>query len=95
MKIGDKVVIKGEKNLWTVEEVFLDGNVSIKSVLTDFKMSCNPSSLEVVIPEDTKAAVEEECHYCGDNCPDEPDDSENLCDGFAGDIDGLYAEEVK
>jgi len=47
MKVGDKVVIKGEKNLWTVEEVFLDGNVSIKSVITGFKMSCNPSDLEV------------------------------------------------
>ena len=59
MKVGDKVVIKGEKNLWTVEEVFLDGNVSIKSVYTGFKMSCNSSSLEVVIPEDTQAAVED------------------------------------
>ena len=35
----------------------------------------------------------EECHYCGGNCPNEPDDSEYLCDGFAGDIDGLYAKE--
>tara|TARA_R100001594_G_scaffold123543_1_gene159990 strand:+ start:273 stop:488 length:216 start_codon:yes stop_codon:yes gene_type:complete len=59
MKVGDKVVIRGEKNLWTVEEVFLDGNVSIKSVITGFKMSCNSSSLEVVIPEDTQAAVED------------------------------------
>jgi len=49
MKVGDKVVFKGEKNLWTVEEVFLDGNVSIKSVITGFKMSCNPSSLEIII----------------------------------------------
>ena len=37
--------------------------------------------------------MEEECRYCGGNCPNEPDDSEYLCDGFAGDIDGLYAEE--
>ena len=44
---------------------------------------------------DLKKAEEEECHYCGGNCPNEPDDSEYLCDGFAGDIDGLYAEEVK
>ena len=34
-----------------------------------------------------------ECYYCGDNCPNEPDDSEYMCDGFAGDIDGLYTEE--
>lgn len=33
----------------------------------------------------------EECPYCGGNCPNEPDDSPNLCDGFAGDIDGLVA----
>lgn len=30
-----------------------------------------------------------ECPYCGGNCPNEPDDSANLCDGYAGDIDGL------
>ena len=30
------------------------------------------------------------CRYCGGNCPNEPDDSAFLCDGFAGDIDGLY-----
>ena len=30
------------------------------------------------------------CRYCGGNCPNEPDDSEYLCDGYAGDIDGLY-----
>ena len=59
MKVGDKVAIKGQKNLWTVEEVFPCGDVSIKSVRTGFKMSCNPSSLEVVVPEDTQAAVED------------------------------------
>ena len=35
---------------------------------------------------------DETCRYCGGNCPNEPDDSEYLCDGFAGDIDGLYAD---
>jgi hypothetical protein len=30
------------------------------------------------------------CAYCGGNCPNEPDDSPNLCDGFAGDVDNLY-----
>ena len=35
-----------------------------------------------------------ECYYCGDNCPNEPNDSEYMCDGFAGDIDGLYTEEA-
>ena len=33
------------------------------------------------------------CAYCGGNCPYEPDDSGFLCDGFAGDIDGLYKED--
>tara|TARA_Y100001949_G_scaffold154845_1_gene142705 strand:+ start:42 stop:176 length:135 start_codon:yes stop_codon:yes gene_type:complete len=30
------------------------------------------------------------CLYCGGNCEKEPEDSKYLCDGFAGDIDGLY-----
>ena len=49
MKVGDKVVFKGEKNLWTVEELFPCGDVSIKSVLTGFKMSCKSSSLDLDI----------------------------------------------
>ena len=32
------------------------------------------------------------CRYCGGNCENEPEDSKYLCDGFAGDIDGLYKE---
>ena len=35
--------------------------------------------------------TQETCHYCQGNCPNEPEDSEYLCDGFAGDIDNLYA----
>lgn len=38
------------------------------------------------------AKQKHECYYCGGNCPNEPEDSEYLCDGFAGDIDNLYAE---
>ena len=49
MKVGDKVVFKGEKNLWTVEELFPCGDVSIRSVLTGFKMSCKSSSLDLDI----------------------------------------------
>lgn len=37
-----------------------------------------------------EAFPKEECAYCGGDCPNEPDDSEYLCDGFAGDIDELY-----
>jgi hypothetical protein len=33
--------------------------------------------------------VVEDCPYCGGNCPNEPEDSEFLCDGYAGDIDDL------
>lgn len=33
------------------------------------------------------------CAYCGGNCPNEPPDSDFLCDGFAGDIDQLYPEQ--
>jgi len=39
----------------------------------------------------TVSVEQETCSYCGGNCPNEPEDSEYLCDGFAGDIDGLYA----
>jgi len=34
--------------------------------------------------------VEKNCYYCGGDCPIQPEDSGHLCDGFAGDIDGLY-----
>ncbi len=33
------------------------------------------------------------CPYCGGNCPNEQDDSNYLCDGFAGDIDKLAEQE--
>ena len=33
-----------------------------------------------------------ECPYCGGDCPSHLPNSENLCDGFAGDIDGLSDE---
>lgn len=36
---------------------------------------------------------DEDCRYCGGNCPKEPIGSNNLCDGFAGDVDGLYSGE--
>ena len=31
----------------------------------------------------------EECKYCGGDCPN---DEEHACDGYLGDIDGLYEE---
>lgn len=36
------------------------------------------------------------CPYCGGNCRNEPEDSQHLCDGFAGDIDGILdAEKIE
>ena len=32
------------------------------------------------------------CKYCGGNCPNESD-AANTCDGFQGDIDGLYSDD--
>lgn len=33
------------------------------------------------------------CRYCGGLCDLQPPGSEHLCDGYAGDVDGLYAIE--
>ena len=33
-----------------------------------------------------------DCKYCGGDCPNQPEGSEHLCDGYAGDIDGLYGD---
>jgi len=38
-----------------------------------------------------------DCKYCGGNCPEQVDKNgepryEYVCDGYAGDIDGLYRE---
>ena len=38
-----------------------------------------------------------DCKYCGGNCPEQVDKNgearaEFICDGYAGDIDGLYRE---
>ena len=41
----------------------------------------------------TKKDLIEICHYCGGDCPNQPDESDWLCDGFAGDIDNIYMEE--
>ena len=38
---------------------------------------------------DDLVASYEQCPYCGGDCLNEPYDSEHLCDGYAGDIDGL------
>ena len=35
--------------------------------------------------------MNEVCKYCGGNCPN---DHEHMCDGYSGDIDGLYEEET-
>ena len=35
---------------------------------------------------------EEKCRYCGGDCPN---DEDHACDGYLGDIDGLYAKECE
>ena len=37
----------------------------------------------------------EECIYCEGNCPNEPDDSKDLCDDYKVDIKGYYAEQLQ
>lgn len=44
----------------------------------------------VIEDKDPTADESNACHYCGGNCPNEPTDSPNLCDGFQGDIDEVY-----
>ena len=34
----------------------------------------------------------DKCHYCGGECPN---DENNACDGYLGDIDNLYEEEQR
>jgi len=46
----------------------------------------------VAIPMENKN--KEICPYCEGNCPNEPEDSEWLCDGYAGDIDNLCLSHV-
>jgi hypothetical protein len=48
-------------------------------------------SLKFEITDD-QALPDEVCRYCGGKCPSEPAGSENLCDGFAGNIDTLYPD---
>ena len=55
----------------------------------------NMDEEQIVHTCDDDEVAAESCHYCQGNCPNEPDDSEDLCDGFAGDIDGLYAEQLR
>ena len=39
--------------------------------------------IDSVVPE------ENSCKYCGGSCPN---DEDHACDGYLGDIDGLYSE---
>ena len=56
-RVGEQVVIKGQTNLWTIEEVFPSGEVSIRSAGTGFIMSVDPTvSLESPRPDAEEAA---------------------------------------
>ena len=51
--------------------------------------SNTPSEVLKSATEETakKIGKPKPCKYCGGNCPYDPD---NSCDGYQGDIDGLY-----
>ena len=60
----------------------------------DAKLSCtvaNDTCMKSRVYLDTILISTNSCLYCGGNCPEEPCNSLKLCDGFAGDIDGLYS----
>jgi len=43
--------------------------------------------IEAMLEESIAEAEKEKCRYCGGDCPN---DEDNACDGYLGDIDGLY-----
>ena len=51
--------------------------------------SALPGAAGAAIGDKMTDDIEEECKYCGGDCPN---DEEHACDGYLGDIDGLYAE---
>ena len=104
MKIGSLVELCGRK--FVVVDLVLHGDIlyascedadvspEVKQAAADadhpFPVYVFPASQLFVLPDKEKS-TESVCPYCGGGCPEEPEDSENLCDGFAGDIDGLVA----
>ena len=60
VQVGDKVTLKGQKNLWTVQEVFPSGEVVIKSDKTGFNMTVNPADLSKSIQEESFRFSDEE-----------------------------------
>ena len=72
------------------EEIMENTVDTVESDLTNARCQDCDAPAEIRFIE-----YKEECRYCGGNCPNESNDSEFLCDGFAGDIDGLYTMEKK
>lgn len=67
------------------EDVYPDHTVeSVSEAYQSFKAEGN-------LHEDEKAE-KEECKYCGGDCPN---DEDHACDGYSGDIDGLYEDAGK
>ena len=90
MKVGDKVKVVVSELQGVITELF-----PAVDDWTETAMGSFPNGKQVEYELIDLEAEEKECHYCGGNCPNEPEDSEYLCDGFAGDIDGLYAEDTQ
>ena len=47
---------------------------------------------DLVSTEEVTSESKPACLYCGGNCPN---DEDHACDGYLGDIDGLYSEDAK
>ena len=90
MKVGDKVKVVASELQGVITELFPAVDDWKETAMVSF-----PNGKQVEYELIDLETEEKECHYCGDNCPNEPEDSEYLCDGFAGDIDGLYAEDTQ
>ena len=70
------------------EEVYPDHTVdSVSEAYASFKEGYYGKKKKY-----NEAEEAEECKYCGGDCPN---DEDNACDGYSGDIDGLYEERAK
>ena len=64
----------------------IDIRVEMKQMYKDYKEEAQANK--------QKGHKMKKCYYCEGNCPNEPKNSEFLCDGYAGDIDNLYVKKT-
>lgn len=94
-ELKDKVLLE------FIKDIEASGGITINDDGVDV-LVCDPGWVDLAITyrnacklmnrEPMVANLEDDdnCRYCGGNCPNEPACSNNVCDGFAGDIDDLY-----